>query len=103
MLKRLHIEPQQKMLTIEFEGKALEVCAGETVAAAILASGAEYTRTTAIGGAHRAPYCQMGICFECLMEIDGIPNLQACMVEVREGMKVNRQYGARGLSDEKNL
>ncbi|MCD6187343.1 MAG: (2Fe-2S)-binding protein [Desulfuromusa sp.] len=103
MLKRLHIEQQQKMLTIDFEGNTLEVCAGETVAAAILAAGAEYTRTTAISGAHRAPYCQMGICFECLMEIDGVPNRQACMVEVREGMKVNRQYGARGLVDEKNV
>jgi len=101
MLKRLHIDQQQKTLRIEFEGKTLEVRAGETVAAAILAAGAEYTRTTAISGAHRAPYCQMGICFECLMEIDGVPNRQACMVEVQEGMKVNRQYGARGLSDEK--
>lgn len=100
MLKRLHIDQQRKMITIEFEGNALEVCAGETVAAAILAAGAEYTRTTAISGAHRSPYCQMGICFECLMEIDGVPNRQACMVQVQEGMKVNRQYGARGLSDE---
>ncbi len=101
MLKRLHIDQQQKMLKIEFEGKTLEVRAGETVAAAILEAGAEYTRTTAISGAHRAPYCQMGICFECLMEIDGVPNRQACMVEVQEGMKVNRQYGVRGLADEK--
>jgi len=85
MLKRLHIEQQQNMLTIEFEGKTLEVCAGETVAAAILADGAEYTRTTAISGAHRAPYCQMGICFECLMEIDGIPNCHGLAAAVTAG------------------
>lgn len=102
-MKRLHTDRPQEKVTIEFEGKQLEVCVGETVAAAVMASGAEYTRTTAISGAHRAPYCQMGICFECLMEIDGVPNRQACMVEVKAGMKVNRQYGARGLSDEKSV
>jgi predicted molibdopterin-dependent oxidoreductase YjgC len=103
MLKRLHIDRQQEWVTIEFEGKELKVPAGETVAAAIMAAGVEYTRTTAVSGAHRAPYCQMGICFECLMEIDGVPNRQACMMEVREGMQVNRQYGARGLRDEKSV
>ena len=100
MLKRLHEIEDQNKVTIDFEGSPLEVRAGETVSAAILAAGTDYTRTSAICGVHRAPYCQMGICFECLMEIDGVPNRQACMIEVREGMKVSRQYGARGLSDE---
>lgn len=103
MLKRLHTDKSENKITVEFEGQTLEVRSGETVAAAIMASHAEYTRTTAVSGTHRAPYCQMGVCFECLMEIDGVPNRQACMVEVRDGMKVNRQYGARGLSDEKSI
>ena len=100
MLKRLHENSDRKKVTINFEGVQIEVLAGETVAAAVLATETDYTRTSAISGVHRAPYCQMGICFECLMEIDGVPNRQACMIEVREGMKVSRQYGARGLSDE---
>jgi predicted molibdopterin-dependent oxidoreductase YjgC len=103
MLKRLHETANRKMLTIEFEGESLEVMAGETVVAAILATGTDYTRTSAISGVHRAPFCQMGICFECLMEIDGVPNLQACMIEVRPGMKVRRQLGARGVNDEISL
>lgn len=103
MLKRLHEDDDRGRVTIEFEGTRLIVPVGETVAAAVLAAGTHYTRTSAISGQHRAPYCQMGICFECLMEIDGVPNRQACMIEVREGMKINRQYGARGLSDEKSL
>lgn len=100
MLKRLHETNGRKKVIIDFEGNPLEVMEGETVSAAILAAGTDYTRTSAISDVHRAPYCQMGICFECLMEIDGIPNRQACMIEVREGMKVRRQYGARGVSDE---
>ena len=39
----------------------------------------------------------MGLCFDCLMEIDGVPNTQACLVEVREGMVVCRQEGRRGI------
>jgi len=42
----------------------------------------------------RGPFCLMGSCFDCLVEIDGIPNRQACMVEVTEGMTVRRQAGA---------
>ena len=100
MLKRLHEQTDCSKVIIDFEGTRLEVPAGETVSAAILAAGTDYTRTSAISGTHRAPYCQMGICYECLMEIDGVPNRQACMVEVRDGMKVSRQYGARGVNDE---
>jgi NADH dehydrogenase/NADH:ubiquinone oxidoreductase subunit G len=39
----------------------------------------------------------MGVCFECLVEIDGIPNQQACMTPVKEGMQVRLQKGARGV------
>jgi predicted molibdopterin-dependent oxidoreductase YjgC len=36
----------------------------------------------------------MGVCFDCLMEIDGVANQQACLVTVAEGMRINRQPGA---------
>ena len=38
----------------------------------------------------------MGVCFECLMEIDGTPNQQACLVPVAENMRINRQLGKAG-------
>ncbi len=40
----------------------------------------------------------MGACFECLVEIDGISNRQACMIQVRAGMIVRRMAGARSLA-----
>jgi len=58
-----------------------------------LLAGATSTRTTAVSEAPRAPYCMMGVCFECLMEIDGAPNQQACLVPVAENMRINRQPG----------
>lgn len=39
----------------------------------------------------------MGVCFDCLAEIDGVPNRQACMIEARTGMRIRRQIGARQI------
>lgn len=85
-------------VTITFEGNPLIVPAGISVAAALLANGARDFRSSVVGNAPRAPYCMMGVCFECLVEIDGVPARQGCMVPVREGMKVRRQKGAVELA-----
>jgi D-hydroxyproline dehydrogenase subunit gamma len=82
---------------IEFEGQSLSARGGDTVAAALLADGHWQFRTTPVSGAARGPFCMMGVCFDCLVEIDGVANRQACMVEVREGMRVRRQRGAADL------
>jgi len=79
---------------IHFEGQALDVPAGETVAAALLANGVSVFRTTPVSGAERGPYCMIGVCFECLVEIDALANRQACQIQVRDGMQIRRQAGA---------
>lgn len=96
MFRRLH-DPDAKAVTIEFEGKSLQVAPRETVAAAILAADPDHSRTTPVTGAPRLPFCMMGVCFDCLVEIDGVPNKQACMETVRDGMTVKRQDGKRPL------
>ena len=92
MLKRLDDNPE-KTVTVTIEGQPVEVPAGETVAAAVLASGIGYTRTTPVSGSPRAPFCLMGVCYECLMIIDGQPNQRACKEYVAEGMAIERQHG----------
>jgi predicted molibdopterin-dependent oxidoreductase YjgC len=92
-------EESRSLVTIFIEGKPIQVPTGEMVAAAVLASGLGWVRSTPVSGAPRMPYCLMGVCFECLMEIDGVPNSQACMTQVREGMRVERQAGVRPFSE----
>ncbi len=92
MFKRLS-ELNGNTVTVNIEGEDVQVPVGETVAAAVLVHNLGYTRTTPISGSHRAPLCMMGVCFECLMEIDGLPNRQACQMQVTEGMKIRRQQG----------
>ncbi|MCW2268151.1 MULTISPECIES: (2Fe-2S)-binding protein [Pseudomonas] len=78
-----------------FDDQPLQVPAGVSLAAALLASGVRQSRSTPISGSARAPFCMMGVCFECLVQIDGAPNCQACLTPVRPGMQVYSQRGAR--------
>lgn len=86
-----------EQVTIEFEGVAVSACVGDSVASALLAGGHSSTRNTPVSGAPRGPFCMMGACFECLVEIDGQSNCQGCMVTVREGMRVRRMQDVAGL------
>ena len=81
----------RESVRIEFEGQELAALEGDSVAAALLAAGIEPLRQAPVSGAARAPYCMMGVCFECLVEIDGNPHQQACLVTVRDGMVISRQ------------
>ena len=86
-------------VTIHFDGQPVRARGGDSVAVALLSAGHVATRTTPGGTAPRGPYCMMGVCFDCLVEIDGVPNMQACMTRVRDGMRVRPMLGARGLDD----
>ena len=85
-------------ITVYVDGRPVEVSANESAASAALRAGVGYTRTSPVTGEKRAPYCMMGVCFECLMVIDGAASRQACMVTVRPGMRIERQLGARELA-----
>ena len=85
-------------LRVYVDGKPVNVNANDTAAAAALKAGLGYTRTSPVTGEKRAAYCMMGVCFECLMVIDGTPSRQACMVRVREGMRIVRQTAVGGVA-----
>ena len=97
MFQRLTRE-RELSLTIFIDGTATPARHGDTVAAAMLGSGYVACRTTAVSGAPRGPYCLMGVCFDCLVKIDGDANRQACMTTVRNGMRIETQRGKREYS-----
>jgi aerobic-type carbon monoxide dehydrogenase small subunit (CoxS/CutS family) len=84
-------------VNLRFDNRPLRVPAGVSVAAALLMEGVTSFRSTAVSGARRAPWCMMGVCFECLLNIDGEPNQQACLVAVAEGMNILTQDGSAEL------
>jgi hypothetical protein len=93
--RRLPLGPELERgprVTILLDGSPTAAFEGETVAAVLLARGEIATRTTP-GGESRGIFCGMGVCFDCLMVIDGVPNTRACMTWVREGLEARRQDG----------
>src|SRR5690349_8029838 len=82
-------------VSLKVDGKPIRARAGDTVAGAMLAAGVDYFRTTPVTESPRAPYCLMGVCFDCLVTIDGVGSRQACLVPVHEGMAVETQLGKR--------
>ena len=85
------IDETGQTVGFSFEGRQITARAGDTIAAALIAAGETTTRASVVSGAPRGPFCMMGVCYECLVEIDGVPNRQACMIEVEPAMTVRRQ------------
>jgi D-hydroxyproline dehydrogenase subunit gamma len=76
---------------IEIDGEKFTAHVGETVAGALMAVGQRVFRETFRLGRPRGLYCGMGVCFDCLVEVDGQPNTRACMTYVAGGMKIATQ------------
>ena len=80
-----------KQVEISINGQRVAVPAGISVWAAMALSDQTTTRIAPVSQQPRSAYCAMGVCFECLVEIDGMPNRQACLTSVHAGMRVCRQ------------
>jgi len=81
---------------VTFNGEALALPLGANLAAALLAAGVTVFRKTPVSGAPRGPFCMMGACFDCLVQIDGTTR-QACMVAVREGLEITAAHPPEAL------
>ncbi len=84
----------QTTVEITIGNEQYEVPENISVAAAMLYCGLHSVRQTPVSGSERGPLCMMGVCFECLMNIDGKPNQRACQLTVKPGMIIDRQLGA---------
>lgn len=99
MFRKLH-DPGENTptVTVTIDGLAVSAEPGESVAAVLLRLDPPISRTTPVNGSPRTPYCMMGVCFECLANVDGMASVQTCLVPVRDGMCIARQHGRRVLS-----
>ncbi len=75
------------------DGHPLKAREGEPIAAALLASGKREFRYTKRFAQPRGVFCAIGRCTDCVMTVDGIPNIRTCVTPVQAGMKVDTQQG----------
>ena len=101
MFRRLREVAEPYRLVVD--GRPVTAAPGDAVATALLLAGIGTFRRTAKGAAPRSAYCGMGVCFDCLVTIDGVGNRQACLESVGDGMVVETGGAARRLAEEGRL
>lgn len=74
------------LVSLYVNGRLLRAAAGLSVAAVLAQAGVPARRS--VSGEPRAPFCGMGVCFECRVRIDGRAHVRACLTPVQEGMRV---------------
>ncbi|GAA3287339.1 (2Fe-2S)-binding protein [Arthrobacter citreus] len=89
-------EPEQTPMVVnaDFEGRPLQAQAGQTVGAALIGAGIKAWRGTRGAGRPRGLFCGIGVCYDCLVTIDGSPNQRACLAEVTDGMEIRGTLSA---------
>jgi hypothetical protein len=103
VFERLTTTDSRRPITVEIDGVRVSCFDGDTVAAVVLLHGRRPYRRSVITGSGRAPFCMMGICFECLVEIDGVPNQQGCLRKVEPDMRIRRQLAVRAVADPRTV
>ena len=84
---------KKKKIKIIFNGKELEANEGEMIATTLLANGIKVFRLTKKNKKPRGIFCGIGRCTDCVMVVNGIPNVRTCVTQVEEGMKIETQIG----------
>ena len=73
---------------LTIDGRPITARAGQSVAAALLEAGIRSWRSTRVRNRPRGLFCGIGVCYDCLLSVDGIANQRACLVPARDGMRV---------------
>ncbi len=84
---------EKKSITIYFDGKPIQAFEDEPVAAALLNAGIKAFRKTPKRHEPRGIFCAIGRCTDCMMIVDGVPNVRTCVTGARDGMRVESQDG----------
>ncbi|WP_317302467.1 (2Fe-2S)-binding protein [Acidaminococcus timonensis] len=87
----------KKIVEFTFDGKTVQGYEGEPIAAALKAAGVLIHRYTQKQHKPRGIFCAIGRCTDCVMIVDGKPNIRTCMAPLKAGMKVQTQYGVSSL------
>jgi aerobic-type carbon monoxide dehydrogenase small subunit (CoxS/CutS family) len=75
-------------ISFTFNGSTISCEAGQSIAAALIATDQRTLRTTRFGNEPRSIFCGIGICFDCVVVINGVANQRSCLIEAEDGMNV---------------
>ena len=91
--------PDVELVEVVVDGKRISARKGEPIASALISNGISVLRTTSRRKEPRSIFCGIGQCNDCVMEVNGIPNVRTCVTPVEEGMVINTQNGLGKLGE----
>lgn len=83
--------PERRIIKIQVDGKLIDALEGEPIAAALIANGIKTLRYTKIKKEPRGIFCAIGQCTDCVMTVNGRPNVRTCVTQAADGMKIETQ------------
>lgn len=92
---------ERKIVSFTYDGTKLEGYEGEPIAVALRAAGVMAHRYTAKKQEPRGVFCAIGRCTDCVMIVNGTPNVRTCITPLQEGMQVETQYGVSNHKEER--
>ena len=90
---------EEVKVRITVDGRELMATRGKPIAAALLEAGIDVFRITEKKKSPRSLFCGIGQCNDCVMEVDGVPNVRTCVTAVEEGMDIRTQQGLGKLGE----
>jgi sarcosine oxidase subunit alpha len=89
-MKNLRVDSvkRNRKIFISVNGKKISAYDGETLLAVLIASGFRILKKSPVLKEPRGGLCGMGVCYDCLVTIDGVPNIRSCMTYVKDGMEI---------------
>jgi len=91
---------QKREVKITVNGKVITAIDGEPIASALIAAGIMMFRETRVLKEPRGYFCGIGLCSDCMMIVDGVPNVRTCITPVKEGMKIETQLGSERAQED---
>jgi predicted molibdopterin-dependent oxidoreductase YjgC len=73
---------------LTFDGRAVPFREGQTVGAALMGAGVSSWRTTRGAGEPRGLFCGIGVCYDCMVTVNGLRSRRACVTPARDGQIV---------------
>lgn len=85
---RISTIKRKEKVTLSVNGKEIHAYKGETILAALMAAGYKTLKKSPLKQNPRGALCGMGVCFECIVTVNGIHNVRSCMTEVEDNMEI---------------
>lgn len=86
---------RQERIAITVDGEILTGPAGSSISGILLENGRDSWRTTSRDRRPRGIFCGIGVCYDCILAVNGVRDVRACQRRAEDGDVIERQTEQR--------